>query len=174
MSTLQQMRDEGYSLTIHCAGRVGVTCNHNWRAKWDQLIQYFGLEFDLSPETRARFLRRFRCEKCGSRAYTVMMSPPSKYEKSQSPWASHGYVVGHPEPPSAPFAKKYDRLLAEQDRLDSAWRAAAREREERIHAASNARAKMIREIDEARAKGIFLIGPPSPHLHKKGRPPMKG
>jgi len=169
LTTFRQLKEERHTITIFCAGRVGVFCSHNWQASWDQMIQYFGQDFELTPENRRRFLRRFVCERCGSRAQAVHVLPHSRY--SDTPWT---YIGSAPD--GIVSAEEHERRaqVAEANRIDEEWRKAAREREARIAAAYKAQAKQHKEIEEARQRGVFLIGPPSPHLHKKGRPPMKG
>lgn len=169
LTTFRQLKEQRYSITIFCAGRVRVLCSHNWQPSWDQMIQYFGQDFELTPENRRRFLRRFVCEKCGSRAQAVHIVPRSRY--SETPWT---YIWGAPAGVVSPEEQERRAQVSEANRIDAEWRKVAREREAQLAAAYKAQAKQINEIEKARQNGIFLIGPPSPHLHKKNRPPMKG
>lgn len=169
LATFRQLKEDRYTITIFCAGRVGVLCSHNWQPSWDQMIQYFGQDFELTSENRRRFLRRFVCERCGSRAQAVHVVPRSRY--NDTPWS---YIWSAPDGALSQEEQERRAKVAEANKVDEQWRKAAREREARLAAAYKAQAKHRKEIDEARENGVFLIGPPNPHQHKKRRPPMKG
>ena len=71
--TLRVMRDNGDIITLHCEAYLsdlGRYCVTAWEPGWDQMIQYFGLDFEIATDRR-RFLAMFECPKCGAPAATL-------------------------------------------------------------------------------------------------------
>lgn len=74
--TLQDMRDNGDSITLHCheyLPDLGRYCVASWEPGFEQMIQYFGLDFEIAAE-RKRFLSMFECPQCGAPAATLIWS----------------------------------------------------------------------------------------------------
>ena len=74
--TLRQMRDNGDCITLHChayLADLGRYCMGNWEPGFEQMIQYFGLDFEIAADRR-RFLAMFECPKCGAPAATLTWS----------------------------------------------------------------------------------------------------
>lgn len=158
---LGQMRDEGWRLHLSCNHHDGERwCHGNWMPSWDQVIQYFGVEFEISSD-RQRFLAMFECPKCGHRPYTVHIQLPEG-----TPGMMRG-MVSHSHTPPPPDEREAMRRESERIRELTAQqlRDAAAQRERRA-----ATRKMERDL----AKGIAPIGPPNPFLGRKApRPRMK-
>ena len=69
--SLGSMRERGESISLYCAAYLGTrACNTTWTPSWDQMIQYFGLDFEISSD-RARFLAMFECPNCGAPAFSL-------------------------------------------------------------------------------------------------------
>ncbi len=71
--TLRQMRDNGDRISLHCEAylsELGRYCNTTWEPGLDQMIQYFGLDFEIALD-RKRFLAIFNCPNCGAPASTL-------------------------------------------------------------------------------------------------------
>lgn len=167
MTTLGEMKREGEGVILFCQSYVGVRwCGHQQKPRIDQLIQYFGVDYDLIAN-RASFLARFVCDQCRGKTATMQIIPPDR----------GAFNGGLPNPaalrPSnvettrsdlaAALARDELERLAEmtayQQQISNARRAAAKERE---------------RIDTLAERGIFVIGPPSPWKGRKTpRPKMK-
>ncbi len=155
MSTLRQMQEEGWRITLHCTAEVDRRCSHSWTPSWEQLIQYLGPNTDLMADRSG--LQRFRCERCGSRGVTVIVHPPDEIE--------HRAYGGHA---NGRESLTYDQALAAE---------MERRRQMRLYGlktnaelAAESRARLKRENRAAKA-GAGLIGPMSPY--PKGRAPKR-
>lgn len=78
MSTLRELREYGATVTVYCLTTGNPPCSNSWRPSLDQLVQYFGLDFDIH-ERRGEFLGRMICERCGQRNVQTIWQPPSKF-----------------------------------------------------------------------------------------------
>jgi hypothetical protein len=83
--TLRQIRDNGDRIYLHCEaylGELGRWCNTTWEPGLDQMIQYFGVDFEISSD-RKRFLSMFECPSCGAPASTLtyMVNAPGMHRK---------------------------------------------------------------------------------------------
>lgn len=153
MTTLAAMKRADLELSIHCEGSGnGYLCAHYVVPSIDQLIQYFGTDFNV-VERREEFLSRFRCERCGERRATLRIAPVGKN--------GGGAGVVH----------NYGPLPSEEERAE---RAAAFEAEFRraghktnAELAQESRA-LLREAKRAEKAGENFIGAPSPWAHRKG------
>jgi hypothetical protein len=74
ISTLGDLKADHYELTGHCG--ASVECRHSSKLDLDALIDRLGADFvsfgDPNP-----LAARLRCEKCGGRSITLILSPPS-------------------------------------------------------------------------------------------------
>lgn len=153
MSTLREMRDEGWSIVFYCTGY----CSHSWSPSWDQLIQYFGPDANFVTD-RSGFARLV-CEKCGTRGAKVTVHP-------NDPIKGRG-TGGHIQ--SGPSAVAEANRSAESMRVEL----------ERVGFKSNAELhraskEALRAARKAEKKGDNFIGPPNPYAGRKApRPPMK-
>ena len=155
MSTLRQMADEGWRITLHCRATSDHLCAHSRTPSWDQLIQYLGSDADLVVDRSG--LDRFRCERCGSRGVTVIVHPPDDIE--------HRAYGGHA---NSGVPLTYDQALAAE---------MERRRQMRLYglktnaeSAGESRERMKRE-QRAADTMTGLIGPRSPY--PKGRTPKR-
>jgi hypothetical protein len=85
MMTLGLMRSNGDQVHVHCEAyhsELGRYCNTTWEPGLDQMIQYFGLDFEISA-ARKRFLSMFECPNCGAPASTLtyMVNAPGMHRK---------------------------------------------------------------------------------------------
>jgi len=155
MSTLRQMADEGWRITLHCRATSDHLCARSWTPSWDQLIQYLGADADLVVDRAG--LDRFRCDRCGNRGVTVIVHRPDDIE--------HRAYGGHANA-GAPLT--YDQALAAE---------MERRRKMRLYglktnseSAAESRERLKRE-QRATKTGTSLIGPVSSYL--KGRTPKR-
>ena len=158
--TLNSMREGGEEISLYCAAYLsdlGRYCNTTWYPTWDQMIQYFGLDFEISTD-RARFLAMFECPNCGATAYTLTLTPADTYGTMMRGMASHNHI---------------DSRTAEEK--DESRRIAAlivqrtAEQVEQVRAQRRAN-KAAEKARRDRESGKDPIGPPSPWAHrKKGR-----
>ena len=168
MTGLQSWRDQGYRLTLYCKGYTTRPECHGWDANWDQLIQYFGTDAELD---RAQVLRVSECPACGRRPDTMTLHPPD--QSIGASWSGWDWQ-GRKAEPLTPAQLRERQQLEEHRILMEKYAEAFRLRDEAIRDAEAARRKAQKQIDDARDKGVFLIGPPNPHQHKILRPHMKG
>lgn len=160
MSTLRSLRDYGAQLTIYCKTSYPTWCGNSWDASMDQLIQYFGYDFDPVAE-RGRFLGRFVCEKCGQRNVQTVWSPPDDTPGMMRGMASYRY--------SRPDDETMARLRREGEDAERAIQAQIAE-----FAAYRKRFKAEDKARQAIESGRDLIGPPNPFSGRKGhRPKMR-
>lgn len=165
MSTLAYLRDHGWGIHIYCSPDIGGYCPGHISPSWDQLIQYFGVDFDIHKE-RARFLARFVCERCGRYCATLRMAAPLGGKNGGiSEWG-----------PDFPKSGAYVSEEARAAVLAELALEAERQRYRIQQVADYTAQRKARERIEALAeKGIFVIGPPDPRKFRKGpKPPMKG
>lgn len=168
MTGLKSWRDQGYSITLYCPGYTTRPECHGWLANWDQLIQYFGLDAEIG---RAQIFRVSECPVCGRHPDAMSLHPPAK--NPDLPWRAWDWQ-GRLDEPLTEAQRRERQQLEEHRALMDMYAKAAREQDKAIYASEQAKMKAQRQIDEAREKGVFLIGPPNPHQHKKHRPRMKG
>jgi hypothetical protein len=151
MSTLRKMKEEGWLITLHCLSQQGEFCFHTWAPSWDQLIQYFGQDFDLTGD-RAPFAKLV-CEMCGGRGASVIVHPPDKITGRGS-----GKHRTQMKPLSDEDAAR--RLI----QIEQEFRALGVKSNEEIAAETKSRVK----AQKLAAKGgVHLIGPPNPWAHRK-------
>ena len=156
MVTLGEMKQAGFRLTIHCEGRIGgPVCTHFAEPGMDQLIQYFGVDFDIYA-LRGAFLSRFRCERCGSFNATIRLRPG---DDTPGLMAGAGGAHHHGRMPS----------VEERARRAAAFEAEFRARGGRTNAeiAQEARARLRAQRLAEKGKGPAFIGPPNPWAHRK-------
>lgn len=153
MSTLREMREQGWTISLHCRGY----CAHSWAPTWEQLIQYFGQDADFVKD-RSGF-ERLVCEKCGHRGASVIVQPASL-----KTGAHHGHGPRDPEAEAqakAAFAEMQEELARAGVKTIAEVNIASRE--------------ALRAAKKAHKKGDHFIGPPNPFAGRKVfRPPMKG
>jgi hypothetical protein len=163
MSTLAYLREHGWGIHIYCSPDIGGYCSGHISPSWDQLIQYFGVDFDLYEE-RARFLARFVCERCGRHCATLRLAAPLG---GKNGGISDVRLVGPTTLPSEKVrAAAQAELALEADRQ--------RYRMQQVAEFTTQR-KARERIEKLAEKGVFVIGPPDPRKYRKGpKPPMKG
>lgn len=157
MSTLRELRDYGASVLVFCTTMGNPPCSNSWAPSMDQLVQYYGLEFDVHAR-RGEFLGRMICEKCGQRnVQTIWMPPPRIEGEKDGTGAAHVQIEWntalrkriHEEGEAARIAIQHQVQFIHDNRK--------RNREE---------AKVRKAIESGRD----LIGPPSPF--EKPRPKL--
>jgi hypothetical protein len=74
ISTLRQLKDDGYEVTAHCG--ASVDCRHSAKLDLDLLIEKLGGDFVTVGDPNP-LAARLRCEKCGGRSITLILSPPA-------------------------------------------------------------------------------------------------
>lgn len=156
MSTLRELRDYGARLTIYCQTVSPQHCGNSWEPSFDQLIQYFGYDFDPYAE-RGKFVGRLICEKCGQRDVHTIWLPPA-----DTPGIMRGmrsYEYGTPDP------EMMARLRAEGEEARRAIAAQVQEAQD-----NRKRRRVEKKAREAIESGRDLIGPPNPFM--KPRPKM--
>jgi hypothetical protein len=125
----------------------------------DQLIQYFGVDCDLT-DNRDAILARFVCERCGSRDVTLRLIN-AKTENTFNTGVGdtlHGTAADYVS-------------LEEATRLHHKFMAEFRSYGFKTNQEINAESRMKREAEKKAEKpGAHFIGPPNPWAHrKKGR-----
>lgn len=167
MSTLGEMKRAGERVILFCQSYVGVRwCGHQQKPRMDQLIQYFGVDYDLIAN-RAGFLAKFVCEQCGGKTATMQVLPPERGAFNGGLWDPAEQKLSKVETTRSDLAaalakdelERLAELTAYQQQIANARRAAAKERD---------------RIDTLAERGIFVIGPPNPWKGRKApRPNMK-
>lgn len=158
MATLREIKENRFRISIHCqAYSGGGLCAHYTSPSIDQLIQYLGLDFDLT-ERRGEFLRKFRCERCGGRNATMRISPPMGEDGLMD-----GAGGAHAHCPM-PSAEDRVRRAAE---FEAEFR--ARGGKTNAEVAAFWRAHRKAQDQATRGEGPAFIGPPNPWAHRKGR-----
>lgn len=160
MATLRTIRDTGYRITIYCTTISPERCGNSWEPSLDQLIQYFGTDFDLA-ESRGVFLSRLVCEKCGQRNIQTIWQPPKRPGEAFS--EGTGSAWRHTPPDKAAMARMHAESEMVQARLAAHLEEVAFYRKKRR---ADAKARKATE------SGRDFIGPPNPFA--PGRPVMKG
>jgi len=152
MATLREMSDLGWSITLSCRSASARRCHNSWTPTWDQLIQYFGPEFDLTGDRSP--MSKLVCERCGSRGASVIVQPPDDPNKKAGP-GGHGHQSESMSVEEA--TRKHHEFMAEFRRLGfKTNEELARETRARIKA------------EKLAAKtGTDFIGPPNPWAHRK-------
>jgi hypothetical protein len=152
MATLGQMKASGEVLTLYCEPSEGPPCHHRTTPSIDQLIQYFGVDFDVVAN-RAAFLARFSCQNCGRRFASLRLGVAAG-----TVGTTGGYGHDHQPPLTVEEAtRRYHEMEAERRRLGIKSNA-------ELNAES--RAKLLAEKRAARS-GADFIGPPNPWAHRK-------
>lgn len=154
-------------MILFCQSYVGVRwCGHSQRPRIDQLIQYFGVDYDLISN-RSAFLARFICEKCGGRTATLHIIPlPRNGHNGGLPETS---FYRQAEAPPKPSEQSDELARVEMERM-----AELMAYNRRIVEAQLAAVKQRRQIEALAEKGVFVIGPPNPWKGRKAmRPRMK-
>jgi len=81
--SLAYAKANGERLFLHCETPQPPgqpPCNHSAELPWDPLIERFGPDFIITKD-RARFLRAFRCSKCGGKNLGLIMLPSKEAQK---------------------------------------------------------------------------------------------
>lgn len=158
-STLGEMKALGEGIILYCQNNVGVRwCGHSHRPSIDQLIQYFGVDFDVVAN-RAALLGRFVCEKCGGRVATLQLEAPLWRVGFNGGVGDsvHGFDPGISVEEAT---RRYHEMTAERKRMGL-------KTNEEINVEARAQLKAQKRAAKA---GADFIGPPSPWAHrKKGR-----
>lgn len=146
MATLREMKDQGWEITLFCRGY----CIHSWKPSWDQLIQYFGPDYDLLARQQ---WNRLVCEVCGHRGASVIVHPPDP--------VGHRASGGHrstAQPLSVAEATRNElERIAERRRLGI-----------KSYEELNAKSRAARIAErKAERSGANFIGPPSPWKNRK-------
>ena len=153
MTTLGAMRERGERISLYCAAYLGGRhCNTTWHPSWDQMVQYFGLDFEISSD-RDRFLAMFECPNCGSPAYSITLRPPA-----DTLGMGGGYGHDHGQPLTIEEAtRRHHEFEAERKRLGI-----------KSIAEANAESRaLLRAQKRAEKAGDCFIGPPNPYAHRK-------
>jgi hypothetical protein len=119
----------------------------------DQLIQYFGVDFDISAN-RDAFLGRFVCQKCGRRFASLRMGQGADTTGINSAAGSHAHG---PDISIEEATRHHHEMEAERRRLGIKSNA-------ELNAES--RVKLI-AAKRAERTGAGFIGPPNPWAHRK-------
>lgn len=152
MPTLGELRDRGERLTIYCHTISPRYCGNSWSPSMDQMVQYFGVDFDPVKQ-RQEFLRRLICEKCGQRDIATIWHPPAN-----TPGLATG-VGSHNHGPPNPADMARIRAELEQGRaITEMHRASANRMRQEALAAEKAKKKLQRDLETGRQ----IIGPPNP------------
>lgn len=161
MSTLAHLRDSGDRIILYCAALrrdLNRWCNTSWEPGLDQMIQYFGLDFEIHAD-RARFLAMFECPNCGAPAYTLTYAVNASGMMHDMGSHNHG----------APNPVEMAKIMAEYAQgsaMAEAHRANVDRMRQEALAAEKARKKLQRDLETGRQ----IIGPPNPWAgRKKGR-----
>lgn len=156
--SLRSLRDNGDRITLFCAAYLadeGRWCATSWEPGFDQMIQYFGLDFEIS-EDRARFLSMFECPRCGAPPHSLTWSINAPFMMQDMRSHNHG----------PPNPSEMARLRAEYEH-DSAIYNSRRADYEKMHRdakeAEKARRKFLRDLETGRQ----IIGPPNPRAGRK-------
>ena len=152
MATLGEMKAAGANITLYCQPNEGPGCYHATTPSIDQLIQYFGVDFDILA-SREVFLARFVCQKCGRRFATLRMGQSADTVGiDRGSGTRHGPGLSFEE-----ATRRYHEMTSQRKRLGI-------KTNEEINA--EARSKLLAERRAAK-KGADFIGPPSPWAHRK-------
>ncbi|ODT80588.1 MAG: hypothetical protein ABS76_15535 [Pelagibacterium sp. SCN 64-44] len=152
------MRDNGDRITLYCDRYLAVkgrNCSTGWEPGFAQMIQYFGLDFEI-PSDRARFLSMFECPNCGAVPNTLS-------------WAinARGIISGegsHDHGPADPVEMAKLRSAYELNRaIYEAQEKEFRRLHDEARAIEKERCKQQRDIESGRD----IIGPPSPWRYRK-------
>lgn len=155
MSTLGEMKARGVNITLYCQPNEGPGCYHATTPSIDQLIQYFGVDFDVSA-SRAIFLNRFVCQKCGRRLATLRMGQGTDTSGINSAAGSHDHG---PDVSIEEATRRHHEMEAERRRLGI-----------KSNAELNAESRQwLKAMKLAERTGAGFIGPPNPWAHRKGR-----
>lgn len=150
MASLRQLKDEGWSITLYCSG----FCTHAWKPSWDQLIQYFGPDYELI--SRANWVRLL-CEECGHRGPKVILSPNPDITTGMG---GGGGPANHPGMSIEEATRRHHEFTAERKRIGLKTN---EELAGEFHDRRKAKKKAERNGDD-------LIGPPNPwKCRKRGR-----
>ena len=147
MATLHALKDLQCQITLHCQG----FCTHAWSPSWDQLIQYFGPDYDLASRDH---WDRLVCERCGHRGALVILQPPAATSGVNS--GIGGHSSGSVDISVVESARRAVDRETERNRLGI---------RSNVEKATEARQFGKRHVMEK--KGSQLIGPPSPWAHRK-------
>lgn len=158
--SLRSLRDNGDRITLFCAAYLadeGRWCAKSWEPGFDQMIQYFGLDFEIS-EDRARFLSMFECPKCGAPPHSLTWGINAPFMMQDMRSHNHG----------PPNPVEMAKLRAEYEH-DKAIYETRRSDYEKMHRDTKEAAKAKRKQQRDLESGRDLIGPPNPWKHRKGR-----
>lgn len=154
MRTLGEMKAGGEGIRLYCENDVGARwCNHSYAPSMDQLIQYFGVDYDVYAN-RGALLSRFVCKECGGRDATLQIIRPVRYEQSGDPSRSHFH---QPLVSVEEATRRHHEMMAD-------FRSYGFKTNEEINAETRARIKAERL---AARTGHGFIGPPNPYAHRK-------
>lgn len=156
MATLGEMKQRGWGLSVHCGSRLadGQVCVHYSSPSIDQLIQYLGVDFDIYA-SRAKFLARFTCERCGNRCASIQIKMPDTYNSMMRGMRSYDHGPGLSFEEATQWYREFE---AERQRLGI-----------KTNAEMAAYWRQWRK-DQALAekgKGDGFIGPPNPWAKRK-------
>jgi hypothetical protein len=151
--TLGEMKASGEGLIFYCKPNGGQACHHTWTPSIDQLIQYFGVDFEVVANREA-FLARFVCEKCGRRSADIGL-----VLSSDTPGLNGGQGGHNHQPPMTleESVEEHRARTAERKRLGIKT---IEEQAAEWRAARKAEAK-------AAKPGSTFIGPPNPWARRK-------
>ena len=148
MATLRDLREQQCQITLYCQG----FCTHSWSPSWDQLIQYFGPDYDLVSRNH---WDRLICEQCGHRGALVILQPPA---------ATSGVNSGiGGQSPGCGYVSVEEATKLELEREAERKRLGIRSNAE-ISANTREWFKSQRKAEKA---GTNFIGPPSPWAYRK-------
>lgn len=147
------MKARGVNITLYCQPSEGPGCYHATTPSIDQLIQYFGVDFDISA-SREIFLGRFVCQKCGRRFASLRLGQGTDTAGINTAAGSHDHG---PDISIEEATHHYHELEAERRRLGIKSNAD-------LNAESRAK---LRAAKKAERTGAGFIGPPNPWAHRK-------
>ena len=153
MATLGEMKARGVNVTLYCQPNEGPGCYHATTPSIDQLIQYFGVDFDISAN-RDAFLGRFVCQKCGRRFATLRMGQGKDTIGINNAAGGHDH---HEAVSIEEATRRFQEMEAERRRLGIKGNA-------ELNAESRAK---LQAAKKAERTGAGFIGPPNPWAHRR-------
>lgn len=158
--SLRSLRDNGDRITLYCDTYLadkGRFCSTGWEPGFDQMVQYFGLDFEIS-ERRSEFLAMFECPNCGAAPYTLSWG-------INAPGMMRGMASHDHTPPNPAEMAKFRAEYEHDKAIYEARREAFAQTQREIKETAKAKRKFMRDLEAGRD----LIGPPNPRAGRKGR-----
>lgn len=152
MSTLRELKEEGWRIWFHCRSELGQ-CTHYWQASLHQLIQYFGPHADFTKD-RTGF-DRLVCERCGGRGASIIVLPSNDTPGMGGAGGAHDH--GEMYSPEE-IAQRETKRWAE-------FRYYGFKTNAEMAAESRAEAKRLKLAEKEGTK--HFIGPPNPWKYRK-------